>query len=96
MRGLSRKELSQKAKISLSTLNKIEAGCYYASLKVLIRLSESLDCDILQLFDQSRRELPVEDHQISCLYASTKDLEERDISLLCDLAEAILRRREVK
>lgn len=49
-RNMSIRELSAKAKVAKSHIQKIEAGNANPSLEVMCRLAEALECDVSELY----------------------------------------------
>jgi transcriptional regulator with XRE-family HTH domain len=55
-KGMSQDDLAYEAEISRSYLSQLEKGGFYASLKIIGRLSEALDVEPAELLKLATRE----------------------------------------
>lgn len=58
-RGLSQDELAYEAGVSRSYLSQVEKGVFYASLKIIGRLAETLEVEPAELLKSSYSSIPL-------------------------------------
>ena len=57
-KGVSQDELAHEANVSRSYLSQLEKGTFYASLKIVGRLSEALDVEPAELLKIAHKRMP--------------------------------------
>lgn len=89
--GLTRKQLSQKAKVSMETLFKAESGKQYLRIDTLLPINAALGCTTSELLgegvDGEIADLKLANHQLAhSLMMAEMDLEKLDSCQVCAYA----------
>jgi transcriptional regulator with XRE-family HTH domain len=89
-KGLTRDDLAAEANMSLQNVTKIENGERFVSAMSLLQLSDALNVSISDLFNFEESRSTRSPAKIK-LEAILKNLPEKQLMLICDVAARILR-----